>query len=269
MDMTWIDEHRNKFAQALNGKIFTGVSCNTEHISRTSRTEAAMVLTLVVSGRGRIRTGGRTWDIEPDTVLFRHPKLDYELELFGQTFHRRCYLVMPPEVFTLMNEVHPDLTNIPPVFHVDDVRRLFDDFLLVYESIHSSTGENFFSLLPVVERYMLHVLSSYLVEGKAAKLRRVKARLEMDYTSSLEEIADDSSMSYNTLRKNFVQAYGISPQQYRLKCKVEKARQLLSMGYLCSEVSDMLGYPDLYTFSHQFKSVTGISPRDFRKGHII
>ena len=246
MDMTWIDEHRNKFAQALNGKIFTGVSCNTEHISRTSRTEAAMVLTLVVSGRGRIRT-----------------------ELFGQTFHRRCYLVMPPEVFTLMNEVHPDLTNIPPVFHVDDVRRLFDDFLLVYESIHSSTGENFFSLLPVVERYMLHVLSSYLVEGKAAKLRRVKARLEMDYTSSLEEIADDSSMSYNTLRKNFVQAYGISPQQYRLKCKVEKARQLLSMGYLCSEVSDMLGYPDLYTFSHQFKSVTGISPRDFRKGHII
>lgn len=61
----------------------------------------------------------------------------------------------------------------------------------------------------------------------------------------------------------------ISPQQYRLRCKIENAEQLLSMGHQCSEVADLLGYPDLYTFSHQFKLLTGMTPKEYRKGHIL
>lgn len=76
-------------------------------------------------------------------------------------------------------------------------------------------------------------------------------------------------MSYNTFRKNFTNAYGVSPQQYRLRKKVENAKQLLSMGYHCSEVADTLGYPDLYTFSHQFKQIAGTTPKEYRKGHIL
>ena len=107
------------------------------------------------------------------------------------------------------------------------------------------------------------------MEGKSAQLRRAKAQLEMDFTSSLEDIAREYSMSYNTFRKNFAQAYKIAPQRYRLKCKVEKAKQPLSMGYQCSEVADMLSYPDLYTFSHQFKALVGETPREYRKVHIL
>lgn len=269
MGFEWIDGHSNKYAQALNGKIFTGVSCNTESIRRTNRSEWGMVITLVISGFGTLVAGGDRYDINPGCVMFRHPKMDYQFELSNQCFHRRCYLVLPNEIFFLLGEVHPNLVNVPPVFDVEDIHRFFDDFLHVYESVEKSTDENFFSLLPVVERYILHVLSSYLLEGKAAQLCRAKAQLEMDFTSSLEDIAKEYSMSYNTFRKNFAQTYKISPQQYRLRCKVEKAKQLLSMGYHCSEVADMLSYPDLYTFSHQFKAIAGVTPREFRKVHIL
>ncbi len=269
MDYDWIDRHSNKYAQTLNGKIFTGVSCNTESIRRTNRSECGMVITLVVSGYGSLVAGEKTYAIKPGSVMFRHPRMDYRFVLSSQCFHRRCYLVLPNEIFSLLSEIHPNLVNVPPVFTVEDIRRFFDDFLLVYESVEMATDENFFSLLPVVERYMLHVLSSYLMEGKSAQLRRAKAQLEMDFTSSLEDIAREYSMSYNTFRKNFAQAYKIAPQRYRLKCKVEKAKQLLSMGYQCSEVADMLSYPDLYTFSHQFKALVGETPREYRKVHIL
>lgn len=270
MDYSWIDVHSNKYAQTLNGKIFTGVSCNTESIHRTSRMEGGgMALTLVVSGKGEIACDGKNYEIGPGMVLFRHPMLNYTLALSSQCFHRRCYLVLPKEIFYLMLEAHPDLISVPPVFSVEDVRKHLDNFLLVYEHVKESSDENFFSLLPVVERYVLYLLSPYLLKGKSSDLMRAKAQLETDFTSTLQEIAEEHSMSYNTFRKNFTNAYGVSPQQYRLRKKVENAKQLLSMGYHCSEVADTLGYPDLYTFSHQFKQIAGTTPKEYRKGHIL
>ena len=78
MGFEWIDGHSNKYAQALNGKIFTGVSCNTESIRRTNRSEWGMVITLVISGFGTLVAGGDRYDIKPGCVMFRHPKMDYQ-----------------------------------------------------------------------------------------------------------------------------------------------------------------------------------------------
>ena len=108
-----------------------------------------------------------------------------------------------------------------------------------------------------------------MLDGKENALRRARGQLEVDYRSSLEEIAAHHDMSYNTFRKYFHEAYGISPQQYRLHSRVEKAKQLLSMGHQCSEVAAMLDYPDLFSFSHQFKQISGTSPSEYRKAHIL
>lgn len=269
MNYDWIDGHASKYAQTLSGKIYAGVSCNTESIRRSSRMEEGMAITIVISGSGNITANGKEYEIRPSTVLFRHPMMDYSLILSSQCFHRRCYLVLPREIFALLLDVHPNLINVPPVFDIDDPRKYLDDFLMIFERIRESGDEDLFSLLPVIERYILHLLSPYLINGKSYTLRRAKARLEVDFSSTLQEIAAEYSMSYNTFRKNFTSEYGISPQQYRLKNKIENAKQLLSMGHRCSEVADMLGYPDSYTFSHQFKQIEGTTPKEYRKGHIL
>ena len=85
----------------------------------------------------------------------------------------------------------------------------------------------------------------------------------------MPEIADSLPMSYNTFRKNFEKTYGISPSQYRQNARIDHAKQLLSMGFHCSEVADKLKYTDLYTFSHQFKQITGQTPREYRAGHVF
>lgn len=269
MDYSWLDMHSNKYAQSLGGRISIGVSRNTESIVRTSGTEAGMVITLVVCGKGRIRWDTQEMAIDDSMILFRHPGSDYSLTLTSGVMHRRCFLMLPDEIYRLLCLVHPSMSKVPMAFHVDDVRRFFDDFLLVYDHIRSGHDEDLFALLPVLERYILRLLSGYVLDGKENALRRARGQLEVDYRSSLEEIAAHHDMSYNTFRKYFHEAYGISPQQYRLHSRVEKAKQLLSMGHQCSEVAAMLDYPDLFSFSHQFKQISGTSPSEYRKAHIL
>lgn len=269
MDYSWIDDHANEYATALNGRLFAGISCNRESIHRTSSTEDGMILTLVISGEGQLEADGENYRIEPGTVLFRHPRMDYRLSLSSQTFHRRCYIALPNELFMLYIQLHPNLLKTPPVQNVENVGKCFDDFMIVLSHLCEATDDSFFSILPVIDRYLRHVLSPFAIEGKASKLREAKAVLEADFRSTLEEIAGSHMMSYSTFRKAFAENYGISPQQYRLRCRIEKAKQLLSMGYSCGEVADMLSYPDPYSFSHQFKLMTGITPKNYRRDHIL
>ena len=201
--------------------------------------------------------------------MFRHSMMDYRLTLFPRYHHRRCYLFLPKELFILLLEMYPKLNFVPPVFDIEYSPRHIEEFESLYKKIKEAKNHEFLSLLPSIERYILHFLHLYLSDGHLSQLRKAKARLEEDFVSSLPEIATSFSMSYNTFRKQFYENFGISPQRYRMKARCEQACQLLSMGISCSRVADMLSYPDLYTFSHQFSLITGQTPKEYKREHIL
>lgn len=57
--------------------------------------------------------------------------------------------------------------------------------------------------------------------------------------------------------------YGISPGQYRIEYRIRVAKRLLKDGSSVSKVAQMLNYPDIYTFSHQFREVVQCSPTEY------
>ena len=268
-DYSWLDRYKGLYAQLLEGKVFIGISSNTESIHRSTKMKEGMLLTWVITGKGILKTPNNEYEIKNDSIMFRHPPLDYQLTLFPQQKHRRCYLSLPMEFFSLFLGMHPELINVPPVFDIEPNKAHLDEFLLLFDKIHNSEDQDFFQILPYIERYLLHFLEPYLAQSRAGVLKKAKAVLEEDFTSSLPAIAEKIGMSYNTFRKEFTRVYGMSPSQYRVKSRCENAKQLLSMGYSCKETADRLSYPDLYSFSHQFKLTTGISPRAYRKDHIL
>ena len=92
--------------------------------------------------------------------------------------------------------------------------------------------------------------------------------LEADFQEkcSIPSLARSMKMSHTSFRRIFARFYKMSPMEYRIRRKIEKIQLLLSTQDLrLKEVADRFGYADVYTFSHQFKKVTGISPADFRK----
>lgn len=65
-------------------------------------------------------------------------------------------------------------------------------------------------------------------------------------------------------RKIFKEEYGVSPKQYILQIRIDKAKELLKSGYLTiTAVSEMVGYSSIYHFSRAFKAHTGYSPTEY------
>lgn len=83
---------------------------------------------------------------------------------------------------------------------------------------------------------------------------------------SVEDVALYVNMGYEKFRKLFTKQYRISPGNYILNRRINAAQKLLSSGNLSvKEISLELGYPDSYTFSKQFKKITGHTPSEFKR----
>lgn len=82
-----------------------------------------------------------------------------------------------------------------------------------------------------------------------------------DSTLSIRKIADCSFMSEVYFRKLFKTEYGISPQKYIIRLRIQNASALISSGYYSlKEVAYLSGYNDYKYFSVEFKKVMGVSP---------
>ena len=92
--------------------------------------------------------------------------------------------------------------------------------------------------------------------------------LEKDFGSeiSVAEIAKICNISEVYFRKLFKEYSGMSPGEYRITMKIEKAKKYLEYDNLnVNEISSLLGYSDVSYFCKQFKSRTGLTPLEYRE----
>ena len=87
----------------------------------------------------------------------------------------------------------------------------------------------------------------------------------LDCEISMEKLAKEIHMGYESLRKDFRKKYGISPGKYRIDKKMEQACLLLESGIPIKEIAQMVGYEDVYSFSKQFTKTYHIAPGKYRK----
>jgi AraC-like DNA-binding protein len=79
-------------------------------------------------------------------------------------------------------------------------------------------------------------------------------------------IADKLNLDYGYLSNLFTKVKGETIQQYYIRHKIEKAKELIFYDEkTLTEIADMLHYSSIAHFSNQFKKVTGVSPSVFKK----
>jgi AraC-like DNA-binding protein len=72
-------------------------------------------------------------------------------------------------------------------------------------------------------------------------------------------------LEYSYLSKLFSEVEGITIEQYYIRQRIEKAKELIRYDELSlSEIADRLGYSSVAHLSNQFKKVTGLSPSFFK-----
>ena len=79
-------------------------------------------------------------------------------------------------------------------------------------------------------------------------------------------ISDSLHYEYNYLSNLFSSVEGITLEQYIIRQKIEKVKELLFYDELTlSEIANKLGYSSVAHLSGQFKKVTGFSPSEMKK----
>jgi AraC-like DNA-binding protein len=82
---------------------------------------------------------------------------------------------------------------------------------------------------------------------------------------SVAEMAGRAALSRAQFTRRFVAQLGMSPAQYLIQARIDRADQLLTeTGMTVTQVAAALGYTDVPYFSRQYKQRTGRSPSSAR-----
>lgn len=181
--------------------------------------------------------------------------------------------------------IKPEFVN--DVFQKEDVsinqcRGIYDKaayemVLLLRDEIKYANlaGKIWGELLAVA--FTIHLVSHYSNNQKAIaapkgkltgnQLKKVIAYChdEKEQNLNLCDMSAEASLSRYHFIRMFKQTTGISPYQFILQLKIEKAIQLLKVhNKPLSEIAATLGFTDQAHFSNLFKKATGYSPYKFR-----
>ena len=99
------------------------------------------------------------------------------------------------------------------------------------------------------------------------KLRRVVAYVDARLGSpiSLDDLANVAGVSRFHFHRQFRKSVGVTPREYVLRARIERAKGLLTESDLTvGEVSGAVGFADQSHFSNIFRRLTAMTPRSFR-----
>lgn len=98
-------------------------------------------------------------------------------------------------------------------------------------------------------------------------LRRARDLADRCYAEplDLDALAESAAVSKYHFARTFASVYGEPPMRYVTRRRIERAQDLLrSANLTVTEVSLMVGYNSLGSFSSRFKELVGMSPTDYR-----
>ena len=83
------------------------------------------------------------------------------------------------------------------------------------------------------------------------------------YAITVEQAAAYAGVSRSHLFRLFRQAYGVSPQEYLCRLRLQHAAQLLQSGSSVAQAAYSAGFADLPHFSRRFRQEYGVTPSGY------
>lgn len=111
---------------------------------------------------------------------------------------------------------------------------------------------------------------TYLLNETAGErtVRKAKFLLQesLEQAVHMEDIANQLAIGYSSFRRLFKEATGLSPNQYLLELRLNKAKELLATTSLSiQQIADHTGFASIHYFSKLFSQKNGQSPKTFRE----
>jgi len=161
-----------------------------------------------------------------------------------------------------------------PVFKTEsEGETLRELFLTVIETLENEPPAYSQILSGLAYRMLTLLYAIALGSGKKAEqndliVRHLKNAIDERLPEKIawDVLARELGMSYSMMRHIFRKYTGISPHQYQLQLRLNKARLLLNTTSNSQKIiAQAVGFECPYHFAHLFKRKTGRSPGDWRQ----
>ena len=222
------------------------------------------VMVLLVKGSGIYieEDTGKVHRLEEGNVFQRFPGRSHA-QVLETDDNEQFFLKVPEMLYWLMQE-RGEIMPSPVLSFIDE--NPFKEFRLCLEDCQRRNSPAF-SLWRVRELIAkLHRMAD-AESSVSDEIDRAQQILMSDLSRriALPQLASDLNMSYINFRRRFKNRTGLSPGAWQIKVRMERACELLrSSEFTIAEISECLGYPDIYTFSKQFKKEKGLAPSHYK-----
>ncbi|TNJ62455.1 AraC family transcriptional regulator [Paenibacillus hemerocallicola] len=231
------------------------------------------MMTYVKKGSAKLKVRDQVYDIDPGTVIFiptflehdQYKDSDEETEFLWWHFTYKIHNLI--DVLPLLQ-----IPYIYPLRNYEKFEAVFDEFMRT-----TSKGGHLPSIIlhKAKSLELLYLLLDNAVghaepsdSGRPADSFLsilLKIVTQPGASLTLKDIADELHMNPTYVSNHFKEMFGKSPIMLHREIKIAKAKALLETREMnITEISRMLGFNDIQTFTRLFKKYTGISPGQYK-----
>ncbi len=224
---------------------------------------------VVISGRGTINTGNGVYHAQAGDVFYIPPEreVNYRADENDPWEYRWVGFVGTRAMVTLNETVLPRVI-CTSISHPEALAARMSQ---IYEC--ASQGNDRGDLLALGHMYffLAELLAECGAQGSngnvaADYVHRATVYIREHYTEniSVDAICHWLNISRSYLYKLFRRYYGVSPSNYLIHYRLEKARELLNaQRYPVNEVAEKVGFSDHPYFTKRFRMMYDMTPREY------
>jgi AraC-like DNA-binding protein len=245
---------------------------------------------LIVYGNGSQIIDDKLYKIKQGDILFRKPG-QYTQGIMPYSCYLICVDILSntgknPDGYYVYNKqdyqnycINPILETIPTIFYPLNMERslfIFDsilkEFITPSPASDLSLKANILNLMYYLYQDSTESLisSSMYLSPHYCTIKKVIEYINNNLGKKivLNDLSKVANISPHHFHKIFTATVGITPNEFIIRCKLDKAKKLLtSTCYSISEISELCGFENSPYFSYVFKKHNALTPMEFKKKH--
>lgn len=227
------------------------------------------IVHVIFSGKGTLEVNGQQYALQAGDGFYIAPDQEVKYTADEQEpWEYRWLGFMGTRAVIALN-----LTNLPEtnVFHVSDLAGMNDLLGKVYEQASRMTEQGELMALGYLHFFLAKLMDDYgkqerttNVSSELVNLATAMIRENYAHDFGVQEICRGLNITRSYLYKLFMRYYKISPSDYLLKFRLEKAREILaSQNCPINTVAERAGFSSHAYFTKRFRMAYGITPREY------
>ncbi|MBK0382897.1 AraC family transcriptional regulator [Pedobacter sp. SD-b] len=238
----------------------------------TGRVLQEYTLIYIVNGNGILETESIKERILDGTIFMVYPNERHRYKPDKETGWDEYWVSFSGDYMDKLI-ANNSFSKKQPLSHLglnEKVLQLFGDVL----SASKDENSGFQAIIASATIHILGMLYAFNQQGRnndEGLIEQTVKKAKILFRENLLEITDSKTITnelevgYSWFRKVFKENTGISPGQYFIQLKIQKAKELLgNPQYAVKEVAYMLKFESPFYFSKLFKQKTGFTPLQFR-----